>query len=125
MKQVYHRIKTLYPDAIVGLNFSIVDHKDGNEEQIEMWNYKDLPQPTAEELEAIDPAATKRTTEALSLRKENYPDIKDQIGAIVKQIAALDVLLLPEMQGIVDKVNATKLKYPKSIGTRDENTISK
>lgn len=71
----YKKLIDLYAGRITQTSeFSLVDHRDGNGVQIEYWNILDKPQPTMEQLEALQPQLKIKET------KEN----------ILEQIAKLD-----------------------------------
>ena len=54
----YKKLIDLYAGRITQTSeFSLVDHRDGNGIQIEYWNILDKPQPTMEQLEALQPQA--------------------------------------------------------------------
>lgn len=73
---------------------------------------------------AADPALRERLTRhaepwrmARQSRAEAYPDIADQLDAIMKEFAALRAqgqLLTPELNRVVDACMAVKTRYPKS-----------
>ena len=54
---MYYKIKTIYPD-IADADFELTDNSDGNGPFISRWD-DPRPQPTPEEMEAVDATAYK------------------------------------------------------------------
>jgi hypothetical protein len=47
---------SLYPDLQVGVDYELADFQDGEGPRISFWHRADIPQPTKEQIEAVDTA---------------------------------------------------------------------
>ena len=102
-------IQHIYPEATVLEDFSVLEAK--GETSIE-WNYSQ-PQPTEEELQTAYTAsvAIKAAEAYKANRAKEYPSIGDQLDVVFKALQNSDN---PEVQPMIDEINAIKAKYPKS-----------
>jgi len=103
-------IQHIYPEAIILEDFTVLDDGAGNT-TIE-WNYSQ-PQPTEEELQTAYAASiVKKESEAYKAKRSaEYPSLGDQLDVVFKALQNSDN---PEVQPMIDEINAIKAKYPKS-----------
>lgn len=99
----------IYPEAVILEDFEV---NDNNGEITIKWNYSQ-PQPTEEELQtAYTASQAAQDAEAYKTKRAaEYPSIGDQLDVVFKALQSSDN---PEVQPMIDEINAIKEKYPKS-----------
>jgi hypothetical protein len=107
MTQLSTKIK-LYANKEVDFLNEVKLQDDGNGAYIKEWNL-DIPQPTLEQLDALESQANE--VERLNLVKANrakeYPDFREYLDGIVKGDDA-------QIQKYINDCLAVKSKYPKN-----------
>jgi hypothetical protein len=97
----------LYANKEINFNKDVILQDDGNGAYIKEWNL-DIPQPTLEQLDALESQANE--VERLNLVKANrakeYPDFREYLDGIVKGDDA-------QIQKYINDCLAVKSKYPK------------
>jgi hypothetical protein len=98
----------LYANKEINFNKDVILQDDGNGAYIKEWNL-DIPQPTLEQLDALESQANE--VERLNLVKANrakeYPDFREYLDGIVKGDDA-------QIQKYINDCLAVKSKYPKN-----------
>jgi len=107
-------IQLLHPTLEFGLDYIVEDHGKG---QVLTWFNKDISKPTQEELEQawVDLQPKLVIEEMRRKRKPEYPDMGDQMDAVIKHFNWRRMQgdpLIQELDDIVNKCLAVKAKYP-------------
>ena len=94
MAQLYTKVK-LYLEANSktwdGTKISLVSlQNDGSGEYIKTWNYDGLDKPTDEQLASYETAgnAAETLNGVLNKRRKEYPELKEQLDLLYKDMAA-------------------------------------
>ena len=105
-----------FPDIDLINQVQIRDDGDGL--YIFKWDDSLGPRPDQEVLDqwAVEVGPLLQEQQTREKRRSEYLPIGDQNDAIIKQIKALGVELLPEMQAVIDHHDGVKAKYPKPKG---------
>ena len=69
---------------------SLQNNSDGNGDFISSWTYDGLAQPTAEQIASYESAGNTAETlnGVLSTRKKEYPELREQLDLLYKDMAA-------------------------------------
>ena len=69
---------------------SLRNNSDGNGDFISSWTYDGLAQPTAEQIASYESAGNTAETlnGVLSTRKKEYPELREQLDLLYKDMAA-------------------------------------
>ena len=69
---------------------SLQDNSDGNGPFIASWSYDGLAQPTAEQIASYETAGNTAETlnGVLSTRRKEYPELREQLDLLYKDMAA-------------------------------------
>ena len=93
MAQLYTKVKKYleansktWDDTKVSLR----NNSDGNEDFISSWTYDGLTQPTADQIASYETAGNTAETlnGVLSTRRKEYPELKEQLDLLYKDMAA-------------------------------------
>jgi len=117
-------IQYLYPNAINGVDFVVEDHGKGQVIPKKLWKIKKADGtaatiPTAAHLQTAYDAylVEQERTAYQEQRAAEYPDLSDQIGALMKQMEhdrmANGKNLIQEMDDVLGDITAVKVKHPK------------
>ena len=71
-------------------NIKIKNESDGNGDYIHTWNVSGLDQPTAEQIASYETAGNTAETlhGVLTTRKSEYPELREQLDLLYKDMAA-------------------------------------
>ena len=94
-------------------NFQIEDNSDGNGAFIASWNVSGLAQPTAEQIASYETAGNTAETAkgVLNTRASEYPELKEQLDLLYKDLVAGKVDATGEW---AKKIKKVKDDNPKS-----------
>ena len=105
MASLSTKLKVLYPDVDSTTAWELCDDSDGKGVYISKWNL-DNPQPTTDELEAVEEEGTELELlhKVLKQRRGAYPSIADLVVALYDT---------DDKSAVEAKRAAVKAKYPK------------
>ena len=94
-------------------NIEIMDNADGNGPFINIWNVDGLAEPTAEQIASYETAGNTAETLAgvLNTRRKEYPELKEQLDLLYKDLVAGKVDATGEW---AKKIKKVKDDNPKS-----------
>ena len=93
MTQLYTKVK-LYLESNSktwdDTKVSLQNNSDGNGDFISSWTYDGLAQPTAEQIASYETAGNTAETlnGVLSTRRKEYPELREQLDLLYKDMAA-------------------------------------
>ena len=73
-----------------GNNIGLQDDSDGNGPYIKIWNIEGLEKPTADQLASYESAGNTQETlnSVLSTRRTSYPELREQLDLLYKDMVA-------------------------------------
>jgi len=94
-------------------NIEIMDNADGNGPFINIWNVDGLAEPTADQIASYETAGNTAETLSgvLNTRKNEYPELKEQLDLLYKDLVAGKVDATGEW---AKKIKKVKDDNPKS-----------